>query len=171
MRKFQEVKDELSYKIGPWMDVYSMAATFYRCICGKVPKDAKDRQSDDDIQKPIDMGVKISPQAQIVLLKGLALQTEDRYMDMREFYNDLKKVPEIAKLIQEESGNRNGPSGDIGTSGNTGSSGEIVQTDPPEPPGPPSPGSSDDPNRKRNIALVVAAAAAVLVIRVILMYI
>lgn len=129
------------------------------------------RQSDDDIQKPIDMGVKISPQAQIVLLKGLALQTEDRYMDMREFYNDLKKVPEIAKLIQEESGNRNGPSGDIGTSGNTGSSGEIVQTDPPEPPGPPSPGSSDDPNRKRNIALVVAAAAAVLVIRVILMYI
>lgn len=162
---------ELSYKIGPWMDVYSMAATFYRCICGKVPKDAKDRQSDDDIQKPIDMGVKMSPQAQIVLLKGLALQTEDRYMDMREFYNDLKKVPEIAKLIQEESGNRNGPSGDIGTSGNTGSSGEIVQTDPPEPPGPPSPGSSDDPNRKRNIALVVAAAAAVLVIRVILMYI
>ena len=78
---------ELSYKIGPWMDVYSMAATFYRCICGKVPKDAKNRQSDDDILKPRDIGVNISSQAQSVLLKGLALQIEDRYLDMREFYN------------------------------------------------------------------------------------
>ena len=93
---------ELSYKIGPWMDVYSMAATFYRCICGKVPKDAKQRQSDADIQKPSELGVTISPQAQSVLMKGLALQTKDRYLDMREFYNELKKVPEIEEFLRQE---------------------------------------------------------------------
>ena len=93
---------ELSYKIGPWMDVYSMAATFYRCICGKVPKDAKQRQSDADIQKPSELGVTISSQAQSVLMKGLALQTKDRYLDMREFYNELKKVPEIEEFLRQE---------------------------------------------------------------------
>lgn len=84
-----------SYKIGPWMDVYGLAATFYRCICGKVPKDARERRSDDDIQKPRELGVTISEQAENVLMKALALRTEDRYLDMREFYNAMKAVPEL----------------------------------------------------------------------------
>ena len=86
------------YKIGAWMDVYALAATFYRCITGKMPKVAIERISNDDIEKPSQLGVKISQQAEKVLLKAMALKTDERYIDMREFYEELKKVPEVREL-------------------------------------------------------------------------
>ena len=43
------------------------------------------------------VNVSISPEAEAVILKGMALQTENRYIDMREFYNALKHTPEVAK--------------------------------------------------------------------------
>lgn len=87
------------FKIGPWMDVYAMAATFYRCVCGKVPKASIDRRSDDDIEKPSQLGVELSSEAERVILKGMALQSEERYIDMREFYLALKNTPEIRAIL------------------------------------------------------------------------
>lgn len=147
---------ELSYKIGPWMDVYSMAATFYRCICGKVPKDAMERQSDDDILKPQDLGVDISSQAQNVLLKGLALETEDRYLDMRGFYNDLKKVPEVQKLLQEENYVSKKPSDNPQTT--------------PQDEVPPSNDPADQNGRQKITAAVVIAAVVLFILLIVITY-
>ena len=80
------------FKVGPWMDVYAIAATFYRCITGEKPKESIARADDDDISLPSAMGAAISRKQEKVLLKGLALRPEDRYQDMREFYNALKEA-------------------------------------------------------------------------------
>lgn len=80
------------YKVGPWMDVYAIAATIYKCITGDKPKDSIVRADDNDIILPSRAGAVISRRQEKVLLKGLALHPEDRYQDMREFYNALKEA-------------------------------------------------------------------------------
>ena len=79
------------YKVGPWMDVYAIAATIYKCITGDKPKDSIVRADDNDIILPSKTGAVISRNQERVLLKGLALHPEDRYQDMREFYTALKE--------------------------------------------------------------------------------
>ena len=79
-----------SYKIGPWMDVYAMAATFYRCVTGKVPQESLSRLEEDHLEKPGHFCPDLNSATEKVILKGLALRTEYRYMDMRSFYEAIK---------------------------------------------------------------------------------
>ena len=78
------------YMVGPWMDVYAMAATIYRCITGKTPKASVKRENDEDLDSPRSLGADISPEVEQVILRGMALDPEKRYLDMRAFYEALK---------------------------------------------------------------------------------
>ena len=80
------------YMVGPWMDVYAMAATIYRCITGKTPKNSIERKNDGDIETPRSLGADISPKVERVILKGMALEPANRFLDMRAFYQELKAV-------------------------------------------------------------------------------
>lgn len=85
------------YKIGPWMDVYAMAATFYRCVTGKIPQESLSRMEQDHLEKPGIFCTDMNRVTEAVIMKGLALRTEDRYMDMRSFYEGLKAAnPQLA---------------------------------------------------------------------------
>lgn len=90
------------FKVGPWMDVYAIAATFYRCVAGEKPKESILRADDNDITPPTVLGARLSRSQEKVLLKGLAIHPEDRYQDMREFYYALKQTvqhPGISRAI------------------------------------------------------------------------
>ena len=88
------------YKIGPWMDVYAMGATFYRCITGSAPPESTVRVANDELILPSKMGVSIKPEVEKVLMKALALTPEERYTDMREFYIALKAAAgDLARTI------------------------------------------------------------------------
>lgn len=80
------------YKIGPWMDVYAMGATLYRCITGIVPQESTSRVGHDELIPPRKLGIEISQQAENVIMKAMALTPEERYIDMREFYKELKNA-------------------------------------------------------------------------------
>lgn len=82
----------LNYKIGPWMDVYAMGATFYRCICGKPLKQSTHRTNDQDIEKLANVYPKVPIEVENVLYKALALKPENRFQDMYEFYIALKEA-------------------------------------------------------------------------------
>ena len=77
---------------GPWTDVYAICATLYRCITGKTPTEAPDRTYEDDLKKPSELGVDISPALENVLLYGLAVRKADRCPDMTELIRLLNEA-------------------------------------------------------------------------------
>lgn len=79
-------------KQGPWTDVYSLAATFYRGVTGKTPPPAIDRMSNDELELPTMLNRKVSVALEYVLLKALAVNAKDRYQWVNEFYNELVKA-------------------------------------------------------------------------------
>ncbi len=76
---------------GPWTDVYGLAATFYNCITGTVPLDASVRFQKDELKRPSELGIKLPVGVETVLLKGLALQVEERFQDILSFQQALPK--------------------------------------------------------------------------------
>ncbi|MGN0489768.1 MAG: leucine-rich repeat protein [Ruminococcus sp.] len=79
---------------GPFTDVYSLAATFYRAITGRIPPDSIDRIDEDELILPSVLGVNIPVHAENALLKALAVQPSDRYRNMIEFKYDLCSQPQ-----------------------------------------------------------------------------
>lgn len=77
-------------KDGPYSDVYSMAATIYKLITGVTPPAATERLNADSLVRPTMLGVKeISQEQEAALMKGMAVQLNDRYQTIAEFFHDL----------------------------------------------------------------------------------
>ncbi|MGA2738422.1 MAG: protein kinase [Bryobacteraceae bacterium] len=70
---------------GPWTDVYATAATLYRAITGKVPVPSLDRQAEDSLERPSQLGVAIPASAESALMKAMAVRADDRFQTMEEF--------------------------------------------------------------------------------------
>jgi serine/threonine protein kinase len=84
---------------GPWTDVYATAATFYRAITGKVPLSSLDRQAEDTLERPSQLGVAIPPSAESALMKAMAVRAHDRFQSMEDFKRALTggvSVPQAA---------------------------------------------------------------------------
>ena len=75
---------------GPFTDVYSLAATIYYAITGKVPPDAISRMEEDELLEPSTLNVKMPGNSEEVLLKALEVDSADRYQTMAEFRNALQ---------------------------------------------------------------------------------
>ena len=86
-----------SSNIGPWTDIYALAVTIYRCICGKFPKEAGDRESDKDIEKPSRLGVNITKKQEETLLKALAIDKKDRIHSIEQLQSGLSKEKKKSK--------------------------------------------------------------------------
>jgi len=76
-------------RLGPWTDVYGMAATLYRCVTGEVPADAMDRITQDILVPPNTHGGSIPLHAEKSILRALSLSSESRQQSMGEFKNTL----------------------------------------------------------------------------------
>jgi formylglycine-generating enzyme required for sulfatase activity/serine/threonine protein kinase len=71
-------------RLGPWTDIYSLAAVAYSCLTGKIPPDASDRVIEDEIEK-----LAGSPQASKFLQsldKALSIQSINRPQNLGEWY-------------------------------------------------------------------------------------
>lgn len=100
---------------GPYTDVYSMAATFYYSITGRLPPDSIDRQDNDELILPSSLGVEIPVQAEDALCKGLSVQASDRFQSMNEFKQALFKDDKIGILDGRQSIDNEINFSDIGT--------------------------------------------------------
>lgn len=74
---------------GPWTDVYALCATIYRCITNRYVPEVNDRIFGEELIKPSDMGIAISPQVEAALLHGLAIKPEDRIQSMAQLMFEL----------------------------------------------------------------------------------
>jgi serine/threonine protein kinase len=70
---------------GPWTDVYAMAATLYHVITGRIPQPSLDRQAQDNLQWPSQLGIEIDPRVEAALMKALAIKANDRFQSMEDF--------------------------------------------------------------------------------------
>lgn len=77
---------------GAWTDVYAVCATLYKCITGKTPVDSLQRSFSDVLEKPSELGCGISQEQEAVLMRGMALRTEERFASMTELIEQLDDV-------------------------------------------------------------------------------
>ena len=85
---------------GAWTDVYALCATMYKCITGITPDDATQRVFHDELKKPSELGIDISPQAEAAIWKGLALTQKDRWQNIGQLLGALTGNP-----VEEEQSN------------------------------------------------------------------
>lgn len=84
-------------KQGPWTDIYSLAATMYYMLTGKVPVPVLERESETSCRKMQENLKQLPPALAEVLEKGMAFQPEDRYPDLMAFLDALKKAVPVEK--------------------------------------------------------------------------
>ena len=96
-------------KQGPFTDVYALCATIYNCITGIIPEDSLDREINDTLKTPSELGVKISPAHEKALMHGLALFPDDRCRDMDELLNEFQSTRDIYSTIDANQLNNSRP--------------------------------------------------------------
>lgn len=97
---------------GPWTDVYAFAATVYWCLTGKIPQDSMDRSiGGDRLRPPSELGAVITPDAEAVLMRGMALPVTARYQDMVTFWGKMKRA--VANSQLQRSHQRPGVAADL----------------------------------------------------------
>ena len=70
---------------GPYTDVYSCAACLYAAITGYLPQESLERLDHDELVLPSAAGVEIPLYLEQAILKGLAVQPEDRFQTAADF--------------------------------------------------------------------------------------
>ncbi len=70
---------------GPYTDVYSCAACLYAAITGYLPPESLERLDHDTLIPPSEAGAEIPLYLERAILKGLAVQPEDRFQTAEKF--------------------------------------------------------------------------------------
>lgn len=96
---FSPIEQYTNTNMGPWSDVYAMAATIYYCLTGKLPPKATDRAVKDELIPPTALGASLTNKQEHALLKALSIKCEDRYQSMAEFGKELFVHKNKYKLI------------------------------------------------------------------------
>ena len=89
---------------GPFTDVYSCAACLYAAITGYLPPESLERLDHDTLVPPSEAGAEIPLYLERAILKGLAVQPEDRFQTAGEFLEALESqnVVELTGSGREE---------------------------------------------------------------------
>lgn len=82
-------------KPDPTMDVYAAGALFYEIITGERPLAATDRMIEDDLELPTKLGVEVDENLEKAILKAMALDPEQRFHSIQEFYDTVAESREV----------------------------------------------------------------------------
>ena len=86
---------------GPYTDVYSCAACFYAALTGFLPPEALERLEHDTLVPVSQCGISIPEYLDRAILKGLAVQPEDRFQSAEEFLEAIE-TQQVVELRQPE---------------------------------------------------------------------
>ena len=76
---------------GPYTDVYSCAACLYAAITGYLPPESLERLDQDTLVPPSQAGAEIPLYLERAILKGLAVQPEERFQSAAEFLEAIER--------------------------------------------------------------------------------
>ncbi len=78
---------------GPFSDVYSLCATIYYCLTGKLPPQPMNRLTGEELIPPSVLGVELAPEHEQAILDGLELFVAKRIPDMETLWQRLYAAP------------------------------------------------------------------------------
>lgn len=76
--------------VGPWTDIYAAGATLYYLLTKRVPIESSDRYSGDNLEEPSSISL-ASQNVSNTVMRAMAVETELRYHNVKEFIDDLKR--------------------------------------------------------------------------------
>ncbi len=79
---------------GPWTDVYELCATMYKLITGITPQNSMSRLFSDEIVLPSEVDAQMTKSQEEVIMKGMAVDPEERYQTMQELINAFEQKEE-----------------------------------------------------------------------------
>jgi formylglycine-generating enzyme required for sulfatase activity/predicted Ser/Thr protein kinase len=82
-------------RLGPYTDVYALAATLYYLLTGETPETAPLRALGNELVNPQELNAKISDQVRDAILKGMELRWQDRPSGVQEWLHLLPTVSEF----------------------------------------------------------------------------
>ena len=130
---------------GPYTDVYSCAACLYAAITGYLPPESLERLDQDTLVPPSQAGAEIPEYLERAILKGLAVQPEDRFQTAAEFLDALENQRLVEVPAAQDAGSRGGEN-----QNQSALEGELA----------------GKPARKRPLPLLVGGAAAAVILAV-----
>lgn len=88
---FAPVEQYSGHGQGPWSDVYSLCATVYYCLTGRVPPRSVERgdSEQDPLVAPNKYGAALTPAQEAALLKGMAVRARNRWQGVSDLYSAL----------------------------------------------------------------------------------
>lgn len=70
---------------GYFTDIYSVGAIFYQMLTGKKPIESTEREYDDELKSPLELGVKLDANLDRAVMEALAVQPELRFQGIQQF--------------------------------------------------------------------------------------
>ena len=89
-----------SGKVGPWTDIYALAATIYMLSTGVMPQESVERMSEDEIEDICKLNSAVPRSFGNAVMKALSVQIKDRYQSVEDFRRDIFGA-EVAKKSEE----------------------------------------------------------------------
>lgn len=72
---------------GAYMDIYATGAVFYEMLTGEKPQDAMDRQMEDTLKSPAQLGIEIDERIDRIVMKAMAVNPKYRFQTAEQFQN------------------------------------------------------------------------------------
>ena len=91
-----------SRNIGPWTDVYALAATLYVMITGVKPDESTNRKIHDEVAPPRALNPQISENLSNAIMKAMAIEKHMRFKTVQEFLSAINGERKIIPLAKEK---------------------------------------------------------------------
>lgn len=100
----EQYDDEGTQNFSPCPDIYSLGATMYNLLTGKIPTESILRAT-KPLQKPSEINHSISTRTEAAIVKSMEINPADRFQSVNEFIAALGTPPEkeIKEIIKENS--------------------------------------------------------------------
>jgi serine/threonine protein kinase len=88
-------------KLGPWTDVYGLAACMYYCLTGQAPPNVTERSVQDCLRPPHEYGIVMPDDAERALLLALSIKACHRPQNVAAFQQLLMAAAKVMEIKNE----------------------------------------------------------------------